>query len=112
MDDVRGLKALLSQHQAAGLPAADIKVIKRGKALEYFSRHYGKVYLEQGREFTIREALVGINLLIDDDTGTSGGVEAPPANAEPYTRQFFRLFGMCGSRDHTKISAQELKRFY
>lgn len=92
MDDVKGIKALLSQHQLAGLPAADLQVIKRGKALEYFSRHYGKVYVEEGREFTIREALVGINLLLDDDSGAAGGPEAPPANAEPYTRQFFRLF--------------------
>ena len=92
VDDVRRIKNLLSQHQKEGLPAADLQVIKRGKALEYFSRHYGKVFIEQGREFTIREALVGINQLLDDDTGTAGGPEAPPSNAEPYTRQFFRLF--------------------
>jgi hypothetical protein len=92
IDDVRRIKNLLTQHQNAGLPAADLQVIKRGKALEYFSRHYGKVYVEQGREFTIREALVGINQLLDDDTGTTGGPDAPPTNAEPYTRQFFRLF--------------------
>jgi len=92
VDDVRRIKNLLSQHQKEGLPAADLQVIKRGKALEYFSRHYGKVYIEQGREFTIREALVGINQLLDDDMGTVGGREAPPSNAEPYTRQFFRLF--------------------
>jgi putative DNA methylase len=92
VDDVRRIKTLLSQHQKEGLPAADLQVIKRGKALEYFSRHYGKVFIEQGREFTIREALVGINQLLDDDNGSSGGPEAPPLNAEPYTRQFFRLF--------------------
>jgi hypothetical protein len=92
MDDVRRIKALLSQHQQEGLPDADLQVIKRGKALEYFSRHYGRVFIEQGREFTIREALVGINQLLDDDAGTAGGAEAPPSNAEPYTRQFFRLF--------------------
>jgi len=91
-DDVRQIKNLLAQHQKEGLPAADLQVIKRGKALEYFSRHYGKVYIEQGRPFTIREALVGINSLLDDETSTSGGPEAPPANAEPYTRQFFRIF--------------------
>ena len=67
-DDVRRIKSLISQHQKDGLPGADLQVIKRGKALEYFSRHYGKVYVEQGREFTIREALAGINSLLDDDT--------------------------------------------
>jgi putative DNA methylase len=92
LDDVQRIKNLLSQHQKEGLPAADLQVIKRGKALEYFSHHYGKVFIEQGREFTIREALVGINQLLDDDAGTKGGPEAPPSNAEPYTRQFFRLF--------------------
>jgi hypothetical protein len=77
-DDVRRIKNLLSQHQKEGLPAADLQVIKRGKALEYFSRHYGKVYVEQGRDFTIREALAGINFLLDDDTSTAGGPEVPP----------------------------------
>ena len=91
-DDVRRIKNLLSQHQKEGLPASDLQVIKRGKALEYFSRHYGQVFIEKGRPFTLREALVGINVLLDDDTGTASGPEAPPPNAEPYTRQFFRIF--------------------
>jgi hypothetical protein len=105
-DDVRRLKNLLSQHQSAGLPAADLQVIKRGKALEYFSRHYGTVYIEQGREFTIREALVGINQLLDDDSGTTGGPEAPPSNAEPYTRQFFRLF-----YETTHVPRDQMQKF-
>ena len=41
--DVRQLQSLLEHHAREGLPAADLQVIKRGKALEYFSRHYGKV---------------------------------------------------------------------
>lgn len=106
MDDVHRIKSLLSQHQTAGLPAADLQVIKRGKALEYFSRHYGKVYLEQGREFTIREALVGINQLLDDDTSKTGGPETPPANAEPYTRQFFRLF-----YETTQVPRDQIQKF-
>jgi putative DNA methylase len=105
-DDVRRIKSLLSQHQHEGLPAADLQVIKRGKALEYFSRHYGKVFIEQGREFTIREALVGINQLLDDDTGTGGGPEAPPSNAEPYTRQFFRLF-----YETTQVPRDQMSKF-
>ena len=91
-DDVRHLKRLLEQHRNDGLPAADLDIIKRGKALEYFSRHYGKVFIEQGREFTIRDALPAIKLLVDEEADTTSGIEAPPANAEPYTRQFFRLF--------------------
>ena len=105
-DDVRRIQSLLSQHQKEGLPAADLQVIKRGKALEYFSRHYGKVFIEKGREFTIREALVGINQLLDDDTGTAGGPEAPPPNAEPYTRQFFRLF-----YETTQVPRDQMSKF-
>jgi hypothetical protein len=46
MADVRQLQAMLENHAKEGLPAADIQVIRRGKALEYFSRHYGKVYVD------------------------------------------------------------------
>jgi putative DNA methylase len=106
VDDVRRIKNLLSQHQKDGLPAADLQVIKRGKALEYFSRHYGKVYVEHGREFTIREALVGIIQLLDEDSGTAGGPEAPPSNAEPYTRQFFRLF-----YETTQVQRDQMQKF-
>jgi putative DNA methylase len=87
-DDIQQLKDLLEQHQHDGLPKADLEVIKRGKALEYFSKHYGKVYVERGREFTLPEALTGIRQLIDD---SEGGI-VPPVLAEPYTRQFLRIF--------------------
>ncbi len=98
MADVRQLQAMLENHAKEGLPAADIQVIRRGKALEYFSRHYGKVYVDEGRTISVRDALVGINQLIDEDADK--GKEAPPVNAEPITRQFLRTFG----------AAPELKR--
>ena len=88
--DVRQLQNLLEHHQQAGLPDADIEVIKRGKALEYFSRHYGKVYVEAGREFTVKEALAGINEIIQDQSD-SDAIKAPD-KAEPLTRQFLRIF--------------------
>jgi len=91
MADVRQLQGMLENHAQSGLPAADIQVIRRGKALEYFSRHYGKVYVDEGRTISVREALVGINQLIDEDADK--GNEAPPVNAEPMTRQFLRIFG-------------------
>jgi SAM-dependent methyltransferase len=96
--DVRQLQAMLENHAKEGLPPADIQVIRRGKALEYFSRHYGMVYVDQGRTITVKEALVGINQLIDEDADKSQ--EPPPVNAEPMTRQFLRTFG----------SASEMKR--
>lgn len=87
--DVRQLQSILEHHQSEGLPKADIQVIKRGKALEYFSRHYGQVYVEEGREFTVKEALVGINQLLDDQ---SEGESSTPVKCEPISRQFLRIF--------------------
>lgn len=98
MADVRQLQTMLENHVKDGLPAADIQVIRRGKALEYFSRHYGRVYVDEGRAISVKEALVGINQLIDEDADK--GREPPPVNAEPMTRQFLRTFG----------TANELKR--
>lgn len=106
VDDVRQLKLLLEQHRSAGLPAADLDIIKRGKALEYFSRHYGKVFIEQGRPFTIREALPAIKLLVDEEADATSGIEAPPANAEPYTRQFFRMF-----YETTQVPRDQMQKF-
>jgi hypothetical protein len=90
LQDVRQLQDILEHHQQAGLAEADLQVIRRGKALEYYSKHYGKVYVEKGREFSVKEALAGINQLLDDQRDAS--TEAPPVNAEPYSRQFLRMF--------------------
>ena len=90
MGDVRQIASILEHHQKAGLPTADLKVIKRGKALEYFSRHYGMVYVDQDKSLGVEEALVGINQLLDEEAGITK--EPPPVNAEPFTRQFLRLF--------------------
>jgi putative DNA methylase len=98
MADVRQLQAMLENHAKEGLPAADIQVIRRGKALEYFSRHYGKVYVDEGRAISVKDALVGINQLIDEDADK--GKEPSPVNAEPMSRQFLRTFS----------TANELKR--
>lgn len=105
MNDVRQLQAVLENHAKEGLPAADIQVIRRGKALEYFSRHYGRVYVDEGRAISVKEALVGINQLIDDDADKSN--DPPPVNAEPITRQFLRtLAGPVNS------SATNCRNFY
>jgi putative DNA methylase len=102
--DVRQLQELLENHAKAGLPAADIQVIRRGKALEYFSRHYGKVYVDEGRTISVKDALVGINQLIDEDADKSK--EPPPVNAEPITRQFLRTFGTA-----TEMKRDQLQKF-
>jgi hypothetical protein len=103
MADVRQLQAMLENHAKEGLPAADIQVIRRGKALEYFSRHYGKVYVDEGAP-SPSDALVGINQLIDEDADK--GKEPPPVNAEPITRQFLRTFGK-----RTELKRDQLQKF-
>ncbi|MBM3095692.1 DUF1156 domain-containing protein [Ensifer sp. T173] len=104
MADVRQLQAMLENHAKEGLPAADIQVIRRGKALEYFSRHYGKVYVDEGRAISVKDALVGINQLIDEDSDK--GKEPPPVNAEPITRQFLRTFGTVN-----EVQRDQLQKF-
>lgn len=101
MADVRQLQAMLENHAKEGLPAADLQVIRRGKALEYFSRHYGKVYVDEGRTISVKDALVGINQLIDEDADK--GKELPPVNAEPITRQFLRIFGKAADLQRDQV---------
>jgi len=105
MNDVRQLQDILEQHQESGLGEADLQVIRRGKALEHYSRHYGKVYIEKGheQEFTVRDALAGVNSLLDDESDTTG--EAPPVDADPYTRQFLRLFA-----DRTSLPRDQIQK--
>lgn len=90
LQDVRALKHMLEHHQKSGLPEADLQVIRRGKALEYFSRHYLKVLLDDRKPMSVLDALVGINQLLDEEIG--GVKDPPPVTAEPFTRQFLRLF--------------------
>ncbi len=104
LQDVQQLQLILEHHQKAGLQQADLQVIRRGKALEYFSKHYGKVYIEKGREFTVREALAGINQLLDDQQDAKADV--PPVDAEPYTRQFLRLFA-----DTTAVPRDQMQKY-
>jgi|BioPla2DNA2_1021312.scaffolds.fasta_scaffold11455_3 putative DNA methylase len=88
--DVRELQELLEHHGEEGLPEADMQVIRRGKALEYFSRHYGQVYKDEDTPITVLEALVGINQLLDEETEQNS--TPPPHKAEPFTRMLLRLF--------------------
>jgi hypothetical protein len=104
MADVRQLQAMLENHAKEGLPAADIHVIRRGKALEYFSRHYGKVYVDEGKAISVKDALVGINQLIDEDG--KGGKEPPPVTAEPISRQFLRIFDGL-----TEVARDQMQKF-
>jgi putative DNA methylase len=94
----------LENHAKEGLPAADVQVIKRGKALEYFSRHYGKVFKSDGEAISVKEALVGINQILDEDA--NGAKNPPPVNAEPMTRQFLRMFD-----GHATMARDQMQKF-
>jgi putative DNA methylase len=91
------LKELLEHTHAKTLPESDLRVILRGKSLEFYSRHYGRVFTGEGQVLDVRNALLGINLLLDDlleDTSQTGGLR-PPDSAEPASRLYLRLFRKC-----------------
>jgi hypothetical protein len=60
--------------------------------------------VEEGREFTVKEALAGINEIIQDQSG-SDAVKAPD-KAEPLTRQFLRIFA-----DKEQIERDQMQKF-
>lgn len=102
--DIKELQGILENHQKAGLPKADLEVIQKGKALEYFSKHYGAVYVEKGVKFSVKEALIGINQLISDESDKS--IEVPPKDAEVLTRSFLRIFDKVN-----QISRDEITKY-
>lgn len=90
------LRPLLESYKSRGLQDADVRVILRGKALEFYSRHYGKVLVSvpggEDAVLSIREALSGINQLLDESSGQPG--QRPPSIVQPVVYQYLRLFGM------------------
>lgn len=99
--EVNQLRTILESHRAEGLPDADLNVIRRGKALEYYSRHYGQVFVDDDRPITLKEALVGINLLLEEDGERAK--DPLPIHAEPLTRQLLRIFQGTTSRDRGEM---------
>ncbi|MCL7412858.1 MAG: hypothetical protein M8353_04470, partial [ANME-2 cluster archaeon] len=90
----RQLKELLEHTHGKELPESDLRVILRGKSLEFYSRHYGQVFTGDGQVLDVRDALLGINQLLDDlleDTGETGR-QHPPDIAEPASRLYLRIF--------------------
>lgn len=104
LNAVRQLQNVLELHEKVGLPKADLQVIKRGKALEYYSRHYGKVYVDEGKPISVKEALVGIFQLLDEENSTNDVL--PPVEAEPFTRQFLRIF-----EQQTELPRDQMQKY-
>ena len=93
-DEAAQLKELLEHSHGKELPESDLLVILRGKALEFYSRHYGQVYTGDGQVLGVRDALLGINQLLDDLLAgkDENGKRRPPDAAEPASRLFLRVF--------------------
>ncbi len=101
------LKDLLEHTHGKTLPESDLRVILRGKSLEFYSRHYGQVFTGDGQVLDVRDALLGINQLLDDlleDTTQTGGLR-PPDSAEPASRLYLRIF-----KNRTEMERDELHK--
>jgi hypothetical protein len=98
-EESKRLKDLLEHTHGKTLPESDLRVILRGKSLEFFSRHYGQVFTGDGQVLAVRDALLGINQLLDDliETGGTEGGLRPPDSAEPASRLQMRLFQRCST---------------
>ncbi len=93
-EETERLKTLLENSHGKDLSEADLRVILRGKSLEFYSRHYGHVQTGTGEMLDVRDALLGINQLLDDlleDAAKTGGIR-PPESAEPISRLYLRVF--------------------
>ena len=88
------LKTLLEAVHGKTLPEADLRVILRGKALEFYSQHYGQVQTGTGDMLNVRDALLGINQILDDilTDGATDNYLRPPESAEPISRLYLRIF--------------------
>jgi DNA modification methylase len=100
--ELNRLKLLLAAYKASALSEADIRVILRGKALEFYSRHYGQVLTSADEPLSIRMALAGINQLLDEDTGSAD--DNPPSIVQPVAYQYLRLFTPVQSRTAADVS--------
>lgn len=96
------LKVLLAAYKANELSDADIRVILRGKALEFYSRHYGQVFTSDNEPLPIRLALSGINQLLDEGSEAAGN--NPPSIVYPVAYQYLRLFTPKSSRTANEVS--------
>lgn len=102
-DEMIRLRNLLELYRKELLPEADIRVILRGKALEFYSRHYGQVFKGTEEPLTVREALLGINQLLDDDQMPQR--KRPPEDAEPLSRLMLQVY--C---ERSEIARDELHK--
>ena len=106
-EEASRLKELLEHTHGKALPESDLRVILRGKSLEFYSRHYGQVLSGDGQILEVRDALLGINLLLDDllEDASPTGVLRPPVSAESTSHLYLRLF-----KDRPEMIRDELHK--
>jgi hypothetical protein len=100
--ELNRLKLLLVSYKENELSDSDIRVILRGKALEFYSRHFGQVFTSDDEALSIRHALGGINQLLDEGTQEASG--NPPSIVQPVAYQYLRLFTVRPSRTPDDVS--------
>jgi hypothetical protein len=96
------LRLLLDSYRERKISDADIRVILRGKALEFYSRHYGKVLTAADEPMPLAHALAGINQLLDEGTGDASAL--PPSVVQPVAYQYLRLFTTKESRSADDVN--------
>jgi putative DNA methylase len=101
--EVEQQKQITELYRQQNISEADIRVISRGKCLEFYSKHYGKVYTSENQVLSVKDALLGINQILDDEH--SEGRILPPNSAEPITRLFLQL-----SLEKSEIPRDELHK--
>jgi SAM-dependent methyltransferase len=93
-EEAARLKKLIEGIHGHELPESDLRIILIGKSLEFYSRHYGQVYTGDATVLHVRDALLGINQILEDlQEANSIGLRLPDG-AQPLTRHYLRLFGM------------------
>ncbi|MBE7508221.1 MAG: DUF1156 domain-containing protein [Planctomycetia bacterium] len=104
-DEAARYKVLLEHVHGRALNAADVRVILIGKSLEFYSQHYGQVFTGEGQVLQVREALLGINQLLDDLLAAEPGARQRPPECEPASRLYLSLF-----QDRDEMSRDELSK--
>lgn len=104
-DETARYKTLLEHVHGRALNAADVRVILIGKSLEFYSQHFGQVFTGESQALQVREALLGINQLLDDLLAAEPGAKKRPPECEPASRLFLSLF-----QDRVEMTRDELSK--
>jgi putative DNA methylase len=91
-EEATRLKKLIEGTHGSELSESDLKIILIGKALEFYSRHYGQVYTGDATILPVRDALMGINQILEDLKESETIGPRIPDGAQPLTRHYLRLF--------------------